>query len=702
MTDATVQNEPDTRAAAMPPTPQPASAPEADTRGFGDAVFNESITVSTSIRIPHYDKGPVRAYAARGTDKAPANLFALICDDALSPRTSKVSNYISILNPSMPRLVASGIISWAPSGKEKYCFIYEDILGAPLMRDDTRGGAGMKPDRVLASVIRPMISVLQDMHDRDIVHGNIRPSNIFSSGASSLERAALGECLALPIGYNQPALYEPINRALCSPLGRGTGTQKDDLYSFGVSLALLMRHNDPTEGMNDEEIIESKMAEGTYTTLLGRDRFSGAILELLRGLLYDDENQRWGLEDILVWLDGRRLSPKQAARRLKAARPLHFNGEKYIRPEFLARDLNKNISEARKLIDGGDMEQWLARALEDKAVTARFEKALKYAEEGGKDASGYAEQVVARTAIALHPEGPIRYRTINLYPDGVGAALTEAYIMKRDVQSYVDFFMVYFVTQWIEAQSGPVLNSSEIIAKFDSARAYLRQKGLGFGIEKCLYILNPEIHCLSEKLQKFHVRTPEDMMHAFEKLSRNPGRPIMFFDRHIISFLSVKDRKNIDPYMHELNAPESYKRNLAEMKTLATIQKRSRMPNFPGIASWVAENLKDAYERFHDRELRESIRKLVEKYKDGGDLGKIIALFDNPATYQNDFQDFRRAMRDYFDMEQECEDINRQLVNEKSYGLETGRKVAVMVAGVISGIIIAATAFSSFSGGGIM
>lgn len=701
MTDATVQKEPDTKAAAATPQPQPTPAQENDLRGAVDAVFNDSITISASIRIPHYDKGSVRAYAARGKDKAPENLFAMICDDALSPRTSKVSNYVSILNPSLPRLVASGIIDWSPAGKEKYCFIYENVMAAPLMHDDTTGGGGMRPDRVLTSVIRPMISVLQDMHDRDIVHGNIRPSNMFTSSVSNQERAVLGECLALPIGCNQPALYEPINRALCSPLGRGTGTQKDDLYSFGVSLAMLMRHNDPTEGMSNEEILESKMEEGTYTTLLGRDRFSGAILELLRGLLYDDENQRWGLEDLLVWMDGRRLSPKQASRRLKASRPLPFNGEKYTRPEFLARDLNKNISEARKMIEGGDMEQWLARALEDKAVTARFEKALKYSEEDGKGA-GYAEQVVARTAIALHPEGPIRYRSINLFPDGVGAALTEAYIAKRDIQAYVDFFMVYFVTQWIEVQSGTVNNSGDLIAKFDSARAYLRQKGIGFGIEKCLYILNPEIHCLSEKLQKFHVRSPEDMMHAFEKISKTPGRPLMLFDRHIIAFLSVKDRKNIDPYMHELNAPERYKRSLAEMKTLATIQKRSRMPNFPGIAEWMCDNLAEVYERFHDRELRADIQRSVNKYREGGDLGKIVALFDNSATYQNDFIEFRRAMRSYFDMDNECDDIERQLKNEGSYGLGTGHQIAAIIAGILSGIIIAAATFSSFSSGGLM
>lgn len=714
MSDVAVQNEPEKKDGGLPQTQQPSESsvvggggalpPALDSArgGFAaDCVFNDNIKILSSQPLPHYDKGPVKAYAARGTEKVPTNLFAMICEDHLSPRTFKASNYAAIINPALPRLVASGIVDWAPAGKQKYCFIYENTLGQPLMREDTRGGLGMKPDLVLNAVIRPMISVLQDMRDKDIIHGSIRPSNMFDGGGRNLERAVLGECLAMPVSFHQHILFEPIDRALCSPIGRGTGTTQDDLYTFGVSLAMLLRHNDPTEGLTDEQIIEQKMDEGTYMTLLGSDRFSGAILELLRGLLYDDPQQRWTLDDILVWLDGRRLSPKQAARRSKATRPILFNGHKYLRTELLSRDLHKNISEARLLIEGGELDQWLQRAMDDKPLLARYDNAVKLSGEGGKNA-GYAEQLATRVAIALDPAGPIRYRGISLFPDGVGAALTEAYLMKRNLQAYIDFFLIYFVTQWVDSQPSGVADSVSLVGKFDSARAFLRQKGFGAGIEKCIYTLNPEVHCLSDKLQKFHVRSPEELLYAYEKMSYSAGRPISFLDRHIVAFLSVKDRKNIDPYIHELNSPENHKRILAEMKSVATIQKRSRMEKFPGIAAWMAENLEPVYERFHDREMRADLRKKVERLKEHGDLGKIVALFDNPITYQDDFVGFREAMRHYFELEQEGVDIEYAMRDEANYGRDTGRQVAAMVAAVITGIVILATVFSSFSSAHIM
>src|SRR5690606_25293575 len=135
--------------------------------------------------------------------------------------------------------------------------------------------------------------------------------------------------------------------------------------------------------------------------------------------------------------------------------------------------------------------------------------------------------------------------------------------------------------------------------------------GHGGGLERCIYALNPEVQCLSEKLAPYYVRSPEDLMYRYEKMSRMPNRPVLFFDRHIISFLSAKDRKIIDPYMSEINSSETYRRVLGEMKSLATIQKRSRMEKFPGIAAWMVDNLDSVYERFHDRELREETKKKV-------------------------------------------------------------------------------------------
>jgi hypothetical protein len=286
-------------------------------------------------------------------------------------------------------------------------------------------------------------------------------------------------------------------------------------------------------------------------------------------------------------------------------------------------------------------------------------------------------------------------------PEGIGPALTEAFILKRDLQSYSDFFMGYFITQWIDAQIKTVGDTSSLIGRYDGARAFLRQKGMGNGLERCVYALNPEVHCLSDKIAHYHVRSPEDLMYRYEKMASLPNRPVMFFDRHIVAFLSAKDRKIIDPYMSDINSPETYRRVLGEMKSLASIQKRSRMEKFPGIASWMVDNLESVYERFHDRELREETRKKAERLKDVGDLAKIITLFDDPAIYQEDNIGFRKAMRKYFDLENESVKLDRELSNESKFGKDTGRHIACVVSVSIAALIILASVFTALNGNSI-
>jgi hypothetical protein len=688
MTDVTVQDEP----IEKPDVPKKAGK---DNNFSGEVAFNQDISVLMSTRLPQFDKGLVKAYAARGSDSVPVNLIALICEEQLTPRTNSITNYAIISNPSLSRLIAWGALDVQPGARQKYCLIYENNLGLPLKKDDTEGGLGMRTDIIMSAFVRPMTTVLNDLRDKEVTHGCIRLSNIYDGGKQVLERAILGEGLSVPASSNMPTLYLPAERALASSAGRGYGSHADDIYAFGVCLALLMRHDDPLMGMSDEEIIESKMENGSYLSLMGKERITGPLLELLRGLLHDDEKDRWTIDDIMHWMDGRRLTPKQAARQLKASRAIVFNSRKYFHPAILAKDLNKNAAEARQLVESGDLEQWIDRAIEDKTMQDRYARALHLAEDDGKG-SGYTERLATRVAMALYPEGPIRYKSVSVMPDGIGGALTEAYVTKRDLQVYSDYILAYFITQWVDNQSRYIHDATNMIGIYDSARVYLRQKALGGGIERCIYALNPDAPCLSPKLAQYYVRSPEELMRAFEKISASPSRPQLFLDRHIIAYFAVKDRRNIDPFLSELNSELPYRRILAEMKVMATMQRRLQLERFPGIADWMLEMCDPLYSRFHDRELREDIRKKAERLKEGGDLVKIVALFDTQSTYQEDNVGFRRAMRKYTELEKESSDLERDLRDEAKFGRGFGQQVSAFVSGILSALILLAVALSTF------
>jgi hypothetical protein len=569
--------------------------------------------------------------------------------------------------------------------------IYENTLGNPLMKPGD-AGLGWKPDHAMNVIIRPTVNVLLDLRDRDVFHGNIRPANMFDGGAKVLERIILGDCLAVPPSYTQSAVFEPVERAMADPIARGRGGYEDDLYAFGVSLAVILRHRDPLEGMTDEEIIKTKMEIGSYAALTGNERFTGAILELLRGLLYDERDQRWTLEEIMSWLDGQRLSPKQSARKIKAARHLTFAGEKYFRPQLLAMDLNKAQAEAVQLIENDTLGQWVERSLEDKQATQRLAVAIDAARESGRG-PGYWDRLLARVSIALDVTAPLRFRGMNLNPDGISYAMAEAAARKKDMQPYLDIINQQLVMFWVTNQTDNNVDIGALLGKYDACRSFLRQPSIGYGVERCLYTLCPEAPCISETLKGYYVRSPEDFVYVLEDISTKPNRPHLFIDRHVAAFLSVKDRKVIDPFLVELNAPDFYRRVMGNLMVVATIQKRSRLDDLPGLGAWAMDILKPIYERYHDRELREKIREKITKLAATGDLNRMAAVLDDQMVRQQDMLGFKAAMREHSELRKELTQLEADLEHPNTYGREAGHQYAAIASAIIAGIVILAVAF---------
>ena len=674
-----------------------ASADEVDAQEAakaGEIFFNKDIRILYEEPVKHLDKGTVKAYRATGKNKVVSDLVAFVCDKSLTPRRISGIKYGKVVNPNLAKLVGSGKILWPEVKEEKFCFVYENTFGKPIWNRDKPMALGLKPEDVLSNIAYPLITALTDMRNKDLVHGEVWPGNMFSNSAQregviTSESIRLGECLSAPASYNLPALFEPIERALADPIGRGTGTFADDLYSFGVSLAVMLRTTDPLQGMSDDDIVRQKLEKGSYATVIGKDRLSGAMLELLRGLLYDDPAQRWTLDDVQAWKDGRRLSPKQSSKRVKASRPIIVGNKKYTRPELLAKDIWKQTDEIAKIVDNGELGQWIDRAIEDKGVKSRMEQFFK--DNTARERSGgYNERLSVAVATSLFPECPIRYKGLNFNPSGFGKVLSHAYVKHQDMQPFVDIMRHNFVIPVIRGRK--VTDTSSIVAKFDSCRSFVSQSRLGAGIERAIYLMDQECPCLSPIIDKYYVLTPEELMDAFEAICSS-GEPALLFDRHVVAFLSVKDRKNIDPYMSDLNADESYRRILGQIRTLATIQQRSRLGKFPAITQWLANNLDDLYDRFHDDKKRQEMKKRVDAIVRKGDLSKLAHLFDDPKLYQADVGGFYQAMEEYRRINQEKLLIEEKLQNKKDYGKTTGQQIASVASMFLSLAIILITTY---------
>lgn len=663
------------------------------------SVLKGEIKIFPDKRLPHLDQGIIKAYQATGVGGIKA--FAMVCEKHIIPQAEIVHKYTGITCPHLPKLLACGVVDWALDMKEHFVFVYEDKLGNPIALNKNALAMGLKGDVVVSTVLRNLLDALSAMHDNAFVHGNIRVDNLFDGGSTTFENASLGETLSVPAGYAQSVIYETISRALATPLGRGMPDYADDIYALGVTVSSLMRVHNPAEGLSDEEIINQKVELGSFNFLTGKDRFPAQILEFLRGTLNDDPQLRWTFADIMVWADGRRVSAKQggALTALKASRPLEFSRRKFLRPQALSMVLPQDSSIVVPLVENGELFLWLNRSLQDKEYETRYEQALTEAQKASGN-SNYADRLASAMAIAMAPENPIFYRSLKFTPTGFGSLLIEAMQTKKDLTPFVDMIQGSLVGFWSKCTQIHADGVGDAVNRIENCQRFLSQAMIGYGIERCVYYLCPMAPCLSEKLSGFYVRSAEDYLMALEKMSGSKQRPEWFLDRHIVAFLSVRDKSIIEPFLADIAASERHRQRLGVLKVFASIQKRDKIAALPGLSEWISGMLDVLIERFHDREHRKKVKDQLDRIKNKGSLEKIAALFDNYDQVQMDMHNYIVAMRQYQALRNEHLQLENELDTNPNFGAGAGRQVSTLVSGAIAALVVVVYLVFTLSSGG--
>jgi hypothetical protein len=646
--------------------------------------------------MPIYDQGPLKAYQAQGKNGGKA--FAIICEKNIVPQVEIIQKYFGIVSPHVPKLIGCGVVEWNLDFKEHFTFVYEDKLGNPITVDKNPLAMGLKPDFVISTIFRNIVELLVAMRDKGVGHGNIRTSNIFDGGSTTFESAMLGEILSTPSGLCQPVLYETIPRGLCNPLGKGPAEMSDDIYALGVTVATLIRPAETFENLSDEEIISAKLEMGSFNFIVGKSRFPAGVLELLRGTLNDDLNLRWNFDDVVTWMEGRRVNAKQVgvSAILKASRPLEFIKKKFLKPHSLSISLPKDPAMVVPLVENGELFLWLNRSIQDKDLEKRYDDALVESKiDSGSTV--YADRLACCMSIALGPDNPIFYKHINFMPTGFGNLLADAASSKKDLAVFADIIHMGISSFWFKFTLNQNLNVSEIINKLGNCQRFLKQTQVGSGFERCIYYMSPMAPCMSEKLDGFYVRSAEDFLNALEKLSTSKNRPEWFLDRHIIAFLSVRDKSIMEPYLPDLTATERYRQRLGALKMFASIQVRDKMDALPGLTNWLYGMMDPVIDRFHDREKRKRIKDQLLKLKETGNLEKISNLFSRPEETQMDLKNYSEMMKHFQALKKEYLNLDLELANNKSFGMEVGRHTASVVSGLIAVIVIVIYLFVSLT-----
>ncbi len=658
--------------------------------------FGKNVYIDTQARLPQFDNGTSLAYRAYNLKDRDKKLIAIVASVENIPRWNCVDSYMGLADTSFIRLVGSGVVLWSLDGKQKYVFMYSGDLGKCLVKDGGFSEHHWRHPDIVQYFIQPMARMFREMSDKSFAHGSIRPSNIYYASNNQNSPVILGDGLSVYAGSTQSPLFLSPSKALADPMGRGVATLKDDIYAFGVSLTLFLRRSDIMEGLSDKEILLKKIELGSYATLIGNERFPASFLDLLKGVLHDDHNSRWGVKEIFAWLDGTRLTPEPLIKKKKANRPITFSGKKYLYAEFLAIDIHKNVNELASIVEDGSLGRWIERSVDYSPLTDRYAKALERS--AGSTNKDY---LAAQVAMALNPYLPVNYKGVCFTYDGIGALMAQAAMDGKSLEIYKEVISLNILDKAI---LGVGLPQSEIVShlkQYDTCRSSIRVTSIGNGIEKCIYILCDGVACLSPKFKGYFINDDTSLVITFENMCKAGGQNPFILDQHLTAFFSVASPNLIGSVSYDLNSSSKDSKVAANLRFMAALQKRTGIKPLPFTAKVFLDSLSGVYKAFHNKKMQSAIKTEVEKAASEGDLLAMAAILNDEASLAKDKKAFQIAATEYTLLEKEYNEYNIKLANKKYYGVESGHDVASVIAWLISTVVTVVVVLSFIHDKGI-
>ncbi|MBI4698601.1 MAG: protein kinase, partial [Nitrospirae bacterium] len=161
-------------------------------------------------------------------------------------------------------------------------------------------------------LLREIIERLKALHDNEILHLNLKPSNIVLRDKQPLKPVFTDfdiSCVPEAGRKGKPAALKGRLPYSAPELLTGTAGREADHWSVGMIMLELITGRHPFEGLDDRSISDKVSAQGVTIP----EQLAGDHKTLLRGLLTRDPEKRWGYAEVIRWLDQ------------DADIPVHFN-----------------------------------------------------------------------------------------------------------------------------------------------------------------------------------------------------------------------------------------------------------------------------------------------------------------------------------------------------------------------------------------
>jgi len=685
MSDEIIPPEEAQQPSEAPPAPKKKlSAGSGGSGGSGKVAFN-GFDILLSSPCDHLNTPNANAFDVAQTTETGVPLYALVCEIGLPLRTGNLDSIKGVQKRGLITLFDWGFVDWKPDSSRRLVLLYEkpgdrfipDIQAPPKMKDK----------EIIKTVAEPIVSALQELHSRNIVHRNIRPDNLFYNRAG--DGVVLGDYLSVLPGRHQPVWMETIEMGMTNPAGRGAGTVTDDIYNLGT-LLLYFSIGEVLGGKMDEfRLIMHKINEGSYIALLAKHGITRTMEVGCRSMLYDDVITRATLGDVIKWLDAGRLQTKPEPQQRIASRPFPFMGDQHLSIRSLAYAMSRDITAAAELVMDRSLDRWIRRSfgyekMADDLMAAAGSTANATAANDAQKTS-----MVARVLLVIDPLAPIRYRHVSMNLDGIGSLIAASLTEMDKLADIQDLILKQIPNIFLQTRKHTPEVNSTYMSMLGELSKLANRRGPAFSIERMMYEISPEMPCLSPSVRKKYIMNPKELMMGLDEVSRMSNRPNTPIDKDIVAFLAARlkgDIKSSEFVAFGLNQePAAF--NLAAARLLSKVQMLADIGPLKSLNVWMADLLKPVIQKYKNLKRKKAMEKRMEEATSSGSIARVIMVADNEAERLKDEQEFQTAVADYSQIKAEIDGIEKLQNNKKEIAQFKGEQVSVLVAMIIAVLI---------------
>lgn len=188
-------------------------------------------------------------------------------------------------------------------------------------------------------------------------------------------------------------------------------------------------------------------------------------------------------------------------------------------------------------------------------------------------------------------------------------------------------------------------------------------ESIGYGMERCLYELNPELACLSPSLMHASALTPAEALIALEAVAAQPNRPSFPVDRHLAAFLMSRWKGLSFIDVRDMGKPQREVKNLAVLKILASVQTHFKIKGLPNLCQWMAEICAPMITHYHNLKERARVQEEMARAISTGQLIKLVRIFENRQALVEDHSDYQAAKIEVLLIESEIKEIESRMLN---------------------------------------